>query len=307
MCESPQSLQNICLDVISEHIAEITNDEEETNSKFLFQNLNVYLHREVSEQLLQVLSKKKYLNDKTLCLFDPRHTRLEKVKINNAAQITLKGLKTLRLHKITDLEVTDLDNEITVNELIGCLGEWTLQNIKNLNVRNNSFTTHSKFCVVVSLSKLRNLKTLNVSSTEFNGHGLEIVTEDLPCLENLDISETRVKDISPLQLCKHRLKSLNLYNLKLINGSEFVPLICSMEHLRHLDISNDKDHPFHMFKSSTCNEASLLKNYKALPNLISLDLSGKEKIDAEDLREQLASSVPYSREEDQTPNLIYKN
>lgn len=67
---------------------------------------------------------------------------------------------------------------------------------------------------MVALSKLRSLRNLNVSCTEFNRHGLEIVAEDLPYLESLDISCTRVDDISPLRKCRDRLKSLTMYNLK---------------------------------------------------------------------------------------------
>ena len=68
--------------------------------------------------------------------------------------------------------------------------------------------------MVVALSKLRSLQVLNVSGTEFNKHGLEIVVEDLALLESIDISCTRVDDISPLLKCKNRLKSLTMYNLK---------------------------------------------------------------------------------------------
>jgi Zyg-11 family protein len=71
-----------------------------------------------------------------------------------------------------------------------------------------------RYCVVVALSKLRSLQSLNVSWTEFNRHGLEIVAEDLPQLESLDISCTRVDDISPLRKCRDRLRSLAMYNLK---------------------------------------------------------------------------------------------
>lgn len=67
---------------------------------------------------------------------------------------------------------------------------------------------------MVALSKLRALQTLNVSNTDFNHHGLEIVASDLPQLEHLDISNTRVNDITPLKKCRLRLKTLAMYNLK---------------------------------------------------------------------------------------------
>ena len=73
----------------------------------------------------------------------------------------------------------------------------------------------NKYCVVVALAKLRNLQVLNVSNTEFSRASLDLVVEDLPLLETLDISQTKVNDITPLRKCKDRLKSLSLYGCKL--------------------------------------------------------------------------------------------
>lgn len=67
---------------------------------------------------------------------------------------------------------------------------------------------------MIALSKLKSLHCLDVSGTEFNRHALDIVVEDLPLLESLDISSTRVDDISPLRKCRQRLKHLRMYNLK---------------------------------------------------------------------------------------------
>jgi Zyg-11 protein homolog len=89
--------------------------------------------------------------------------------------------------------------QATVNDLLGCVGEWTLQNLRSLNVSRGTFLDQSKYCVVVSLAKLKGLRSLDVSYTEFNKHGLEVVTNDLPNLEALDISATRVDDITPLR------------------------------------------------------------------------------------------------------------
>lgn len=96
-----------------------------------------------------------------------------------------------------------------MNDLISCLGEWTLANLRSLNVSEGAFTPPgvspfgnrlATLPVVISLSKLRNLRVLNVSFTEFDTHSLEIVANDLPHLSILDISQTRVADISALRL-----------------------------------------------------------------------------------------------------------
>ena len=59
------------------------------------------------------------------------------VQLRNARDLTTRGLRVLKGHKISDLEATGM--KITVNDLIGCLGEWTLQNLRSLNVTGSTF------------------------------------------------------------------------------------------------------------------------------------------------------------------------
>lgn len=292
MYESPASLQEYCVEFVCENISlicdrqsnnSISKISDESAYGYVFRNPDAFFHTEISQQLLEILSEKGHLNDQILTLFGSRVTRLRKVRILNAGNITTRGLRVLRSHKITELEVNGL-SKVTVNDLIGCLGDWTLHNLRLLNVSNSTFTNSGKFCVVVALSKLRNLQTLNVSNTEFNSHGLEIITEDLPLLENLDISSTRVKDITPLRKCKDRLKSLNLYNLKIVNCDEVVPLLCDLYQLRYLDLSEDKDHPLELFSPLRYKISDLLSKPFCLPHLYSLDISGKDNIDIDDLK-----------------------
>ena len=68
--------------------------------------------------------------------------------------------------------------------------------LKVLNVSNSTFVDANKHANVVGISKLKNLTSLNVSGTEFNKNNLDMIMDDLPYLEHLDISNTKVKDIS---------------------------------------------------------------------------------------------------------------
>ena len=132
-----------------------------------------------------------------------------------------------------------------------------------------------RVCVFLALSKLRGLHTLNVSGTEFNKHGLEIVVEDLPYLESLDISCTRVDDITPLKKCKHRLKTLSMYNLKISGYGNLKSVLVELNELRNLDISDERDsYTFDMFAPARSKITDLLKTVKCMPHLISLDISG---------------------------------
>jgi hypothetical protein len=95
-------------------------------------------------------------------IFFPRHVRLK-----DASKLSVKGLRTLKGHKIIELEALGL-TRATVTDLLGCLGEWSLHNLRLLNVTNSTFMGSNKHCVVVALSKLKNLQVLNVANTEFN-------------------------------------------------------------------------------------------------------------------------------------------
>ncbi|KAK7864900.1 hypothetical protein R5R35_001989 [Gryllus longicercus] len=307
MYDSPSSLQEACVDFICENLEALcetspvnaststAEGESETEltqtaaaavaagNRLVFRDNDVYFHSDISEQLLTALSEKGKLSDFRMTLFDSSTTRLRHVCLRNAGKLTTKGLRVLKGHKICTLEATGL--KVTVNDLIGCLGEWTLQNLRTLNVARSTFMDGSRYCVVVALSKLRNLQSLNVSCTEFNRHGLEIVAEDLPHLESLDISCTRVDDIRPLRKCRNRLKSLTMYNLKVSSCESVIPVVLDLHLLRVLDMSDEKDtHPFEIFTPVHSKVAYFLKAIDRVPHLTSLDISGKDDINATELR-----------------------
>lgn len=289
MHESPGTLQDACLNFICDNIHDVCRSTSFPESadklrRLTFSNLDIHLHSNLSDELLCMLGERNKLTDETLLLFDNSHTCLRKVKIKRAS-VTTKGLRVLKPHWIVELEAIGLKN-VTVNDLVGCLGEWTLQNLKSLNVMHSSFINWDRFCVVVSLTKLRSLQTLNVSHTEFNKHGLDIITEDLPALENLDISGTLVNDLSPLRKCKNRLKSLTMYNLRASHNADAVSILCELTNLRHLDISEESwgQNFFVNLNPIQVSAAELLSRERVLPNLTSLDISGKEGIYEDALR-----------------------
>ena len=185
------SFQDATINYICENLLEVctavTDASEKTRLKF--KDEQTFLHAELSEQLLHKLCEKKLLDDLVLTLFNCESTRLKQVRFRDASKLSVKGLKTLRGHRIQDLEAVGL-SKATVTDLISCLGEWSLLNLRNFNVANSTFVDSYKFCVVVALAKLRNLQALNVSRTEFNRTSLELVV-DLPKLESLNISCTQ--------------------------------------------------------------------------------------------------------------------
>ncbi|XP_018375789.1 PREDICTED: protein zyg-11 homolog B-like isoform X3 [Trachymyrmex cornetzi] len=181
-------------------------------TRLTFRHPEAFLPAEISEQLLSNLCEKNTLSDLTITLFDSKTTRLRHVRLKDASTLSAKGLSVLKQHKVIDLIVNGL--KITVNDLISCLGDWSIQNLRSLSVAKGSFMDFSRQRMVdiATLNKLKALHTLNVSGTEFNKHGLDIVVEDLPLLESLDISCTRVDDITPLKKCKDDINPKDLKN-----------------------------------------------------------------------------------------------
>ncbi|KAK7100174.1 hypothetical protein V1264_023165 [Littorina saxatilis] len=293
MYDTPISLQECCVDFICDNLAALCDVQtsETTHDKFVFKDSEVCFHTDLSEQLLVTLGEKGKLNDESLALFDSENTTLRRVSIHDS-QLSLKGLRVLKGHRISELEITGLKG-VTVNDVISCLGEWTLSNLRMLNVSNNTFLNNAKFCVVVALSKLRSLHSLNVSYTEFNKHGLEIIAEDLPSLESLDISSTPISDISPLKKCKDRLKSLCMYNLQLPSSDETASILCELSHLRHLDVSGDAlGQSFITVHPAQFQISAFLERTAANPHLRSLDISGREEVSEQILRDYLESHKP---------------
>ncbi|XP_034254173.1 protein zyg-11 homolog B-like isoform X1 [Thrips palmi] len=298
MYNSPISLEEACVDFICENLealCEVTplmtlsppadgSDKPECHKeeKLTLKDDSV-LPPGISDRLLEQLSEKGKLKDLTMTLFDSNIATLRNVRMRKAGKLTTKGLRMLKGHKIRSLEAIGLT--VSVNDLIGCLGEWTLQNLRSLNVARSTFMAGSKYCVVVGLSKLQNLQSLNVACTEFNSHGLEIVIEDLPHLEVLNISGTQVSDISSLRKCRDRLKSLYMYNLKVSHQESVVRILLELHQLQHLDISDEQDrHPFDLLEPNPSSISDLFKP-ECLPHLQYLDISGAERVDEDALRD----------------------
>jgi len=263
-------------------------------SRYLSRNLFTASHLMpgISEILLSSLAAEGRLTDQLLgSIFHPDNCRIEQVRIPDAQHLTRRGLRVLRGHRIRHLEVVGL-KKATINELIGCLGDYTLNNISFFSVSRSSFTSSARFCVVISLSKLRNLRHLDVSHTDISHHGLEIIVEDLPNLQSLDISATRVKDLNPLRKCRHRLRSLAMYNLRSPTqgtGSgrpedSFLTPLLELSQLVKLDISDDRDSPVDVLTRGSNSVSCILKKADHFPLLKYLDISGRDGIDLEDLK-----------------------
>jgi hypothetical protein len=184
---------------------------------------------------------------------------------------------------ITAISGSNTPQPLCINDLTENLNEWSQKNLKSLNVARNQplFGT-----ILINLSKLKNLSRLNVSYTCFNNHSLDIIAQDLTNLEFLDISGTKVNDLTPLTRLKHKLRLLHLYNMRASLGDELVPLVCGLEKLNSLDLSCDVSNKIFADMSLSLFDVNYLLDRLTLANLEDLkflDISGKVGIKLDSL------------------------
>ncbi|CAH0387590.1 unnamed protein product [Bemisia tabaci] len=289
MYVTPKPLQEECINFICNHFQTLWDpspgcqeNPSESGSIHLppysttyplhWRDEDVSLPKEVSEVLLRNLSTRGRINDTTITIFDPRSTALRNVCVADGSKLSKKGLEFLRNHKVESLEISKLKLK-AFSDLLECLGEWSIENLKSLNVSGGEFQFMPN-CIDILL-ELDNLRIVNVSNTRLCSYSLDFFTRYLQHLEVLNISSTEVDDLSPLKRCRNTLKGLFMYQLEISNQ---VDVILDLEKLQMLDISTDppKQLSSNMpLSQKSCDITSILSNPNALPDLISLDISGK--------------------------------
>ncbi|XP_047483530.1 protein zyg-11 homolog B-like [Penaeus chinensis] len=298
MVESPGTLQELVVEFIASHVKEVCTSRvslDDNTHRLYFRDSNAFCHQKVANLLLMTMDRKGLLDDLNMTLFDPVVLRLSQVTLHNANNVTCKGLRILKSHQIQSVEVKNL-SKVSVDELISCFGEWTLNNIQALSVSGSTFTSHTSNAVCkgntlstklyVGLSKLKNLHMLNVSGTELSFHALLNICNDLHMLSSLDISNcSKLESVECLRIRKNTLKSLNMYNLKVLRMEETKQVLLELKGLIHLDISENKgsQDPIDRLMPMKPIVPDLLRETVFGPNLRSLDISGQDQTKLEDL------------------------
>lgn len=198
--------------------------------------------------------------------------RLKRACIRKAKISAVAFRKAFCHHKLVELDATGVNADITITDIISGLGsnKWIQQNLQCLVL--NSLTLSLEDPYERCFSQLTGLRALSITNVLFYNEDLADVAS-LPRLESLDISNTSVTDITALLACKDRLKSLTVHHLKCLKmtTSQILDVIRELQFLNHLDISDDKQ-----FTSDIA--LRLLEQKDILPNLISLDISGRKHV-----------------------------
>ncbi|XP_045440562.1 protein zyg-11 homolog B isoform X3 [Pipistrellus kuhlii] len=266
---SPYSLLDICLNFLTTHLEKFCSARQD--GTLCLQEPGVF-PQEVADRLLQTMAFHGLLNDGTVGIFRGNQMRLKRACIRKAKISAVAFRKAFCHHKLVELDATGVNADITITDIISGLGsnKWIQQNLQCLVL--NSLTLSLEDPYERCFNQLSGLRALSITNVQFYNEDLAEVAS-LPRLESLDISNTSITDITFLLACKDRLKSLTMHHLKCLKmtTTQILDVVRELKYLNHLDISDDKQ-----FTSDIA--LRLLEQKDILPNLVSLDVSGRKHV-----------------------------
>lgn len=207
-----------------------------------------------------------------MMLFSSENVDL-KCPVIRDAHVDPTALRVLRDFHLFSLSAINLP-DVHLYSLAGCLNEWTVHNLVHLNISGILVLDETNVQIVFPLCRFKNLQVLNVSKTKFTTSCLQILVKELPHLWNLNLSKTRITDISPLLVLKDKLTELTMHRLNLSKKEEIENLlqnIVQLKRLRYLDASEK-----HRTTAHRLGSVDRLVSGLALPDLMHIDLSGNQ-------------------------------
>jgi Zyg-11 family protein len=261
---SPYSLVNICLSVLIANLEKLCS--ERTDGTLCLRE-HWSFPWEIADGFLRMMAWQGKLTDRTASIFQGNQMNLKLVNIQKAKLSAAAFMKAFCHHKLIEVDATAVHSDLPVPDILSalCSNSWIRQNLRSLVLDSTNVPRDSR---LLSFGQLTGLRTLSVFNVCFYSEDLANVSQ-LPNLENLDISNTLVTNISPLLTCKRRLKSLTMHYLKCLTMTkpQIVAVIRELQGLLYLDISDHRqlksDLAFHV-----------LQQKDILPNIVSLDISG---------------------------------
>ncbi len=233
-----------------------------------------------AQKLLFKLCKRQILKDEHLNLFSSKYVDLVSPVLRDVG-ISPNALRILRDFTLTNLTATNLKN-ISLNSILGCLGETTVDQLVSLNITCSSIEENN-IPVIVSLGRLRNLQVLNVSRTKLGTESLRSAVSMLPSLRHLNISRTNVSSICCLRDLRDKLTGLVMHRAPIDTPQlleRALQTILELKELRILDISAapKREKPRTALVDKLCAPGTLphLRHFDICGNQLSLTLEDVE-------------------------------
>ncbi|KAK3088587.1 hypothetical protein FSP39_020920 [Pinctada imbricata] len=274
---SPDSLENICLETCAKNLHTFTEPGEQGGLK-LKPDISFH-HPGLCDKLFASIAKEKKSNLSWVEIFNDNTTsRLTHVALCNRRNLEpKKHLDFLKTQPISVLDLTGcelgLDVILVANSASNTLKTLKIDGDESLITELASFFTNRHLSE--SICQCRKLQVLALRGVVFQDHNyghhnfLQAMFGDLNFLTHLDLSDSSVlvEQLAWLGDLPN-LMSLNLSGILFKDMKEALTYICKPKRLRHLDISS-QDQPFY----EDCEEC-LRYIIQNLTELKSLDISG---------------------------------
>ncbi|TKS80178.1 Protein zyg-11 -like protein [Collichthys lucidus] len=245
------------------------------------------LPQEMVDQLLCKMATKGILNDTTVGIFrNCKELRLRRASIRCCPVSAEAFLLALCPHRLQELDASWVSGGLTGANIVSGLASnpecrSSLQRLSLSGLQLDWESLGEDGGTPVGFSSLQALRTLNLSSTDLTDAVLEDICS-LPQLETLDISHSAVSKLTALLNCKSTLRSLIAHRLRQLDMSpaRLLFVFSQLHALRHLDFSDDHitvDDSDGRDGDETVRQL-LEGSPQVLPNLVSLDISGRKRI-----------------------------
>ena len=271
---SPASLEDLCLKFICANLEALCFENITDICGFSVESLSfrspLFLHEQLTENIINILSNTGKLTTRTASLFtDPKTCRIRKFYLRKC-QVDARILKLLfSVHRMVKLDFSG--TTMMSSSLLFELLNESSSAVRELNLSNTSLNCILDFSTVHSLKCLTHL---DISNTPLDDRVMFMASQHLDCLECINISNTRISETASFGNLRGQLKVLLAYNTPLSgrNPDKFR----NFGSLQKLDISRDLESMVSNMSrpSDAINLQELFADQEMMPDLLYLDVSG---------------------------------
>lgn len=271
---SPASLEELCQKFICANLEALCFENTTDICGFLVESLSfrspLFLHEQLTENIIKSLSYSGKLTTRTASLFIDRKTcRIRKFYLRKC-QVDARILKLLfSVHRIVklDLSGTTMMSSSLLFELLNELSST----VRELNLSNTPLNYVLDFSAVHSLKCLMHL---DISNTPLGDGAMFMASQHLDCLECINISNTEISETASFGKLRGQLKVLLAYNTPL--SGEDPDKFRNFGSLQKLDISRDLESMVSYVSrhSDAMNLQEMFADQEMMPDLVYLDVSG---------------------------------
>ncbi|XP_037132213.1 protein zyg-11 homolog isoform X2 [Syngnathus acus] len=274
--EGPRTLCDLCLAQVCRSLERLCS--KRADGSLLLASALLF-PQQIADQLLHKMASEGIVNDKTIGIFHQhKELRLSRACLRRCLVSAEAFQLAVCPHRLREVDASWSRGDISGAQIVSGLASnpkcrsslWKLS-LNGLRLDWAALADGGD-----GLRSLKGLRTLNLAGTDLSDAVLEDVCS-LPQLESLDISCTAVTKLTALLRCKTTIRCLTAHCLRQLKSTAdaLLSVLGQLDALRHLDLSDD-----HLTGRSDGDVVLRLLRAgpEVLPSLVSLDLSGRRRI-----------------------------